>query len=110
MGFDGLILIISSHGIPDYIVTSDYKLYSRLAIQRTFSFYPILRTIPRFILFDIEEKNIENLNIDIMKSDIDCIEEENIFYGLVDGMVKWQQNEENPDHLIGRVDCTNHGF
>merc|ERR1712228_535059 len=50
--FDGLILIISSHGIPDYIVTSDYKLYSRLAIQRTFSFHAISRTIPRFILFD----------------------------------------------------------
>jgi len=26
--------------------------YSRLAIQRTFSFHAISRTIPRFILFD----------------------------------------------------------
>merc|ERR1712130_353064 len=72
--FDGLILIISSHGIPDYIVSSDYKLYSRLAIQRTFSFYPILRTIPRLIIFDTvnkkkEEKNGKDIEDDKKEND-----------------------------------------
>merc|ERR1712228_961046 len=60
--FDGLVLIISSHGIPDYIVTSDYKLYSKLAIQRTFALHAISRTIPRFILFDTVKKKKEEKN------------------------------------------------
>merc|ERR1712228_796324 len=121
--FDGLVLIISSHGIPDYIVTSDYKLYSKLAIQRTFSFYPILRTIPRFILFDccsgneskaiaptivdVDEKKDEmNKNLD--SDDLDKkIDEENIFGG--DATVKWGINEKNPDHLMGTVQSANEG-
>merc|ERR1712228_807931 len=132
--FDALILIISSHGIPDYIFTSDYKLYSRLAIQRTFSFYPILRTIPRFILFDIAKQ--KDVDIDAY----DVIEEQDIFDGLIEEIVqmdknqnlrsddtekkvnecdifdgrartvKWGLNEENPDHLMGRVDSINNGF
>merc|ERR1711920_586676 len=50
--FDGLICIISCHGIPRFICTSDYKLYSKVAIHRTLSQYVNLRGIPRLFLFD----------------------------------------------------------
>merc|ERR1719203_873813 len=50
--YDSLVLIISCHGIPGYLMTSDYRKYSKLAVQRTFAFDARLRTIPRFILYD----------------------------------------------------------
>merc|ERR1712087_942875 len=50
--FDGLVCIISCHGIPRFICTSDYKLYSKVAIHRTLSQYVNLRGIPRLFLFD----------------------------------------------------------
>merc|ERR1712228_133913 len=125
--FDALILIISSHGIPDYIVTSDYKLYSRLAIQRTFSFYANIRTIPRFILFDccsgndskaiaptivdVDEKK-EEMDKNLLLSNADNldkkIDEENIFDGTQ--TVKWGKDEKNPDHLMATVQSANEGF
>merc|ERR1712228_1153672 len=116
-------LIISSHGIPDYIVTSDYKLYSRLAVQRTFSFYANIRTIPRLILFDCcsgnESKGIaptivennDEMNKNLSINDMDKkIDECDIFGGDHDETVKWGINEKNPDHLVGCVNASNHGF
>merc|ERR1711933_693953 len=50
--YDGLILVISCHGISGFLCTSDYRLYSKFAIHRTFSMFAILREIPRFILYD----------------------------------------------------------
>ena len=50
--YDGLILIVSCHGISGYLCTSDYKIYSKVAVHRTFSMFSNLREIPRFILFD----------------------------------------------------------
>merc|ERR1712228_940423 len=122
-------LIISSHGIPDYIVTSDYKLYSRLAIQRTSSFYAILRTIPRLILFDCcsgkQSKGIAPTIVDVKKEDDEKkemdknlktnnldkkIDEIDIFNADHDKTVKWGLNEENPDHLVATINASNHGF
>merc|ERR1712176_35377 len=39
-------------GKAEYLLTSDHRKYSKLAVQRTFSFWPELREIPRFILYD----------------------------------------------------------
>merc|ERR1712228_479619 len=110
--YDGLILVISSHGIPDYIVTSDYKLYSKLAIQRTFSFYPILRIIPRFILFDTVQKKKEENEAededDIEQDDekqieeIDQFESTNDVIDAIDG--KEEENDEMAQDIDKRVD------
>ena len=52
-GYDGLVMLISCHGIQDYIITSDYKKISKEAIHRTFSAKkPSCRKIPRIFIFD----------------------------------------------------------
>merc|ERR1712190_563553 len=50
--YDSLVVIISCHGIPQYLMMSNYKKYSKIAVHRTFSYYAELRNIPRLILFD----------------------------------------------------------
>ena len=51
--FDGLMVCISSHGLHDCVLSSDYKKMSRTRIHRCISEnYPELREIPRIFLFD----------------------------------------------------------
>eukprot|EP01084_Bolivina_argentea_P274748 468375_1 len=51
--YDGLIVVISSHGIQVHICTSDFRLISKLAIHRIFSKnYKHTREIPRVFIFD----------------------------------------------------------
>ena len=46
--YDGLMVIISCHGIKGYIVSSNYKKISKEAIHRIFSGKkPMSREIPR---------------------------------------------------------------
>ena len=52
-GYDGLIVIISCHGIKDYIISSDYCKIDKSAIHRLFSVdHPMCRGIPRLFVFD----------------------------------------------------------
>ena len=51
--YDGLIVLISSHGIGHYIITSDWQKISTTAIHRIFSANkPMSRRIPRIFVFD----------------------------------------------------------
>ena len=51
--FDGLMVCISSHGLHDCVLSSDYKKMSRTRIHRCISEnYPELREIPRIFVFD----------------------------------------------------------
>eukprot|EP01084_Bolivina_argentea_P053605 98404_1 len=51
--YDGLVVCFSSHGILGHICTSDYKLISKLAIQRIFTVnYKRSRNFPRLFIFD----------------------------------------------------------
>eukprot|EP01084_Bolivina_argentea_P189577 326001_1 len=51
--FDGLIVVISSRGAPDFVCTSDYKMVSRENIHRRFSAKnSSSRKIPRVFIFD----------------------------------------------------------
>ena len=51
--YDGLLVIISCHGLERCILTSDYKKIETAAIHRIFSGKkPLSRTIPRLFLFD----------------------------------------------------------
>ena len=55
--YDGLVVLISCHGIKDYIVTSDYKRIDKNAIHRIFSAdYPQNRTIPRLFFYVVTDK------------------------------------------------------
>ena len=51
--YDGLIVCVSSHGLNDCIISSDWKMIKRTAIHRCISeIYPQIRDIPRIFLFD----------------------------------------------------------
>ena len=51
--YDGLIVAISSHGMHQSIISSDYQMISRTDIHRCISEkYPQIRKIPRIFLFD----------------------------------------------------------
>ena len=62
--YDGLIVIISCHGSPNNIISSDYKLIEKVAIHRIFSVnHPLSRTIPRIFIYDCcdgEEERIRS--------------------------------------------------
>ena len=50
---DALVVVISCHGIPDHIVTSDYKKINKDTIHRIFSVdFPSLRHIPGIFIYD----------------------------------------------------------
>merc|ERR1712204_97520 len=52
-GFDALFVSISSHGIDQQIITSDYGMVSKKDIYRRFTdSYPASRQLPRVFLFD----------------------------------------------------------
>ena len=52
--YDGLICVISGHGMDQQIITSDYKLVTKLAIHRCFSKqgHALSRMVARIFLFD----------------------------------------------------------
>ena len=51
--YDGLLVMISCHGLEGHIITSDYQCMSKTAIHRIFSGNkPSSRKIPRLFLFD----------------------------------------------------------
>ena len=51
--FDGLIVVISCHGIRGHIVTSDYKMINKDTIHRIFTVdFPSLRHIPGIFIYD----------------------------------------------------------
>ena len=62
--YDGLLVMISCHGIERYIVTSDYQKISKTAIHRIFSAdKPLNRKIPRIFLFDCCSGSGERIQI-----------------------------------------------
>ena len=93
--YDGLIAIISCRGTADHIISSDYQKYSKSAIQHTFSYWPVLREIPRFILFDCYSGN----NIHGSNQLKDLSDESEHKYSI--------DQYQNFDHLIARVEATN---
>eukprot|EP01084_Bolivina_argentea_P093945 168915_1 len=52
VSYDGLIVLISAHGIHQHILTSDYKKVGKTDIHRIFSRSGQSRDIPRMFIFD----------------------------------------------------------
>jgi len=122
--YDAFVCIISCHGLSGYICTSDYKMYSKVAIHRSFSLYSNLREIPRFVLYDCCQgaNSIEKAIVPLEDPDLERhksishgaterkevekkVEEDDIQTGQ-----QWIYGQENPDHLLGRVNAANEGF
>ena len=134
--YDALIVIISCHGIRDYVVTSDYKLFEKIAIHRIFTAHrPLTRRIPRMFLFDccdgsserqsalrksIHESDLEDEVVKALSSDMNEGNDKSSIYreskvislasiqGENDEI--WLRNEENPDYRLITVHAANIGF
>ena len=111
---DGLIVIISSHGIEDHIVTSDYKAIQKKAIHRLFSMhYPKAREIPRIFMFDACDGNAER-NI----SSLINIADKGKSFGMEELEMKeetalvnaWTDDNHNPDFKLVEIHAANSGF
>lgn len=91
--YDGLVVIISCHGIKDYILTSDCKKFEKAAIHRIFSAQrPEVRKIPRMFIFDCcagsAERDTEfrgHVSDEEQESSSEAIEEENQDQGITLG-------------------------
>ena len=125
--YDGLVVVISGHGITDQneecVITSDYKLISKLEIHRTFGSKPGLRNIPRIFLFDCcsgdkdrdsdwraesyDDESESSEPESEAKSDIDHgkgVSDERRDSG------KWYYGENNPDFKLFIINAANKQF
>ena len=116
--FDGLIFAISSHGLGDCIISSDYKMIKRTDIHRRISEkYPQIRTFPRIFLFDAcdgtrDRHSTSKMNTvemdEAMKGGDSLVfalqmETEWTPYG-------WTSRTKNPDYNLVVVHGSNDGF
>ena len=119
--YDGLIVAISSHGMHDCIISSDYKMINRTDIHRCISDkYPQIRVIPRIFLFDAcdgTRTRKEAVEQEEEDSDTkDDVELEEADKGPHDGVVEvqmeteWTSKTKNPDYNLVVVHGSNDGF
>eukprot|EP01084_Bolivina_argentea_P116320 206699_1 len=123
--YDGLIVVISCHGIQDYIMTSDYKKFSKLAVHRIFSeSYPTARNIPRFFLYDCCSGDNQKIGrreehpfyeggktVTISKPNDNAKQVD--FDDIHDGKnaaISWADGEKGPDYRLATVQAANPGF
>ena len=113
---DGLIVAISSHGIGNNMVSSDYELINRTDIHRCVSEkYPQIRVIPRIFLFDAchgtrdRKATIEN---GPMQNAVDAEAHKNGDDVVQDlAMEKeWTSKTKNPDYKLAVVHGANDGY
>eukprot|EP01084_Bolivina_argentea_P020176 37537_1 len=62
VGYDGLVVVVSAHGIEHHILTSDYKKIKKTTIHRIFSVNGESRKLPRVFLFDVCSGNKQKEN------------------------------------------------
>eukprot|EP01083_Nonionella_stella_P064938 169739_1 len=108
--YDGLIVVVSSHGIKDNIITSDYKTIEKVALHRLVSIkYPISRDIPRLFLFDSCEGSGERIT-DEYKIEIETDQVKGFRLSDVQGGDEWTTHTKNPDYKLVEIHAANAGF
>eukprot|EP01083_Nonionella_stella_P233069 821572_1 len=130
-GYDGLVVVVSGHGISRSICTSDYKKISKEAIHRIFSAsHPKLRRVPRLFLFDCCSGNNE---LEQRESSSDHSDEKHTLlekgkvmtttsmpdekeFGKqvsvddVSNKQLWVDGDNNPDYRLAMIQAANYGF
>eukprot|EP01084_Bolivina_argentea_P173850 301153_1 len=129
--YDGLIVVISSHGRHNKVITSDYKTIDQSAIHRLFSANkPDVRHIPRVFIYDHCDGNLEkkhefrqlesnnNANDSYWRQEkkVDPISQpqparlstQDIRFSAIS--VGWFRGEDNPDFNLAVITATNPGF
>ncbi len=124
--YDGLIVIISCHGLKNHIITSDYQMIEKLAIHRIFSInHKLNRTIPRIFIYDCcdgmdrRDRSPSPYTITQQPPFEDDHDEYGKCamgkgYGLSDissnSGSSWTRNEHNPDFRLCTIYAANAGF
>ena len=112
--YDGLVVIVSSHGVPYKVCTSDYKTFSKVAIHRMFSLgRQHSRTIPRFFLFDCCSGGNQRECAESEGDEFEAAETGKHFSAehIGNGAEQpWLVGESNPDYMLARVEAANLGF
>eukprot|EP01084_Bolivina_argentea_P051917 95424_1 len=104
--YDGLLVVVSSHGIHKQIITSDYRLISHTALHRFFS-YQNVRHIPRVFILDCCDGYREKETDRCDKSKTVAIDEGEFKYDLRN---EWKGNEHNPDYKLCTINAANEGY
>eukprot|EP01084_Bolivina_argentea_P161751 281546_1 len=128
---DGLIVIISAHGIRDNIISSDYMKINKDTIHRIYSVdHPILRDIPRIFMYDScdgqNDKNREHHRYSVMpdvqkqisKGSTKSNENDDEVNGhrrvmtdiYGEDKAMWFKDESNPDYNLVVINSSNKGF
>eukprot|EP01084_Bolivina_argentea_P095916 172421_1 len=119
--YDGLVVIVSGHGISGNILTSDYRTISKTKIHRIFSKQQALRMIPRIFMFDSCSGDSEKVSISRFDDEMGKLilpddeigkpilpdDDENVRYRK---SILWALDEHNPDHLMILINAANKGF
>ena len=131
--YDGLVVIFTGHGMDRFVITSDYKLVSKVAIHRIFSAKkPRNRKIPRIFLFDCCSGNRErdyahsrnsiakdqgkSVGISSDPDDEKYLDTKDIGKNIqMDDIagkesIIWANDEENPDFRLVTIEAANEGF
>eukprot|EP01083_Nonionella_stella_P145282 454965_1 len=127
--YDGLVVVVSSHGVPRRICTSDYKTITKEAIHRIFSaLHPKSRRVPRLFLFDCcsgnnqleqresspeteKERALEKGKARTTMCDSNEREHgKQISVRDVRGNQLWVEGDNNPDYRLAMIEAANYGF
>ena len=111
LAYDGLVVVISGHGIENHVITSDIKAIQKAAIHRIFSADARIRDIPRIFLFDScdgsatkifdNEENTDNGKYFGLNDVLDTLD-------MSDDL--WKNTDHNPDYKLAEIHAANIGF
>ena len=125
--YDALLVIISCHGMERYVLTSDHKKVSKIAIHRIFSGqYPLSRKIPRCFVFDCcsgsgqreadwrgkghKDNSEEESESDQGKNILDAGKQTEIGHIASGDNEDWMYGEDNPDYKLVTIMAANDGY
>ena len=109
--FDGLIVSISSHGLGNNVISSDYKKVSRTMIHRIISDrYPEIREIPRIFMFDACDGARERKATAELTNEEGVNKKGSLARQQSRTDTEWTAETKNPDYNTVVVHGANDGF
>eukprot|EP01084_Bolivina_argentea_P100228 180007_1 len=115
--YDGLIVVVSGHGLERHLITSDYKLIEKNTIHRQFTqYYPVSRMIPRVVIYDCCAGDEDRKGLPKNKNIGKGYEVKNIAPPNLEekdssrSVPVWSGNDENPDYNLATIYSSNIGF
>ena len=109
--YDGLVVLISGHGLKSHVCCSDYKVITKTDVHRIFSKRPLNRTVPRAFVFDCCAGDSERLDENRAAMESGEIDLQDVVLAVPDKVnAEWAADEVNPDYMLVEVHAANVGF